>query len=506
MVFGLRNNSAMDSLGDGAKGVPIQAFQGADDDAPAGDVIVWLAAIDVQLLDDLARRFSPRRVNVNLTVRPAASAVDALAENVRFAVASTTEEILHRLLFVDAIAVFVDARLADSESVDEAMRYLAFPIAEGGTYTAMSSETSLLGGELLERATVEAEVAAMPHQPPETLEPDGDEVRLALEPMRDAVVGVVAVHTFRKRMSHLRKLRHIDPHRVLDRRVGRGRWGELIDSQAALTFQSRARVHHNREAEHERYAGELDVPQMNLVRYDFAECWPRQLARVGRAAVPETFRHFTGGHLHNVFLHWASQQYGRQPLNIATDVLEGRYFFLTSEFPHHFGHVMTEVLTRFWGWWELKADLPDLKALVGVEETGAELRPFVRSLLNAAGIVDSDIVTVDGPVVVEHLYAATPQFSAPRFAHPALEETWSRVGSALRDGAGQEGEIPEAGRLFVGRSSDLKRTCHNSDDVERAFVERGFTVVRPEKMSIADQAKVFWQASVVAGYGGSAMC
>lgn len=477
-----------------------------DDGPPRGDVVVWERACEAGTLRDLGRRLAPRRVHVLAAARPSSPLVDALPENVRIEQATTVEEVLDALLVIDEVAAFVDARVETPEAVDAALRCLAFAVAEGGTYSVVTEAADATGAAgLLERACAASEVAALPHQPPQGLGPDGDEVRLALQPRDETTLGDIVVHRFRKRLPHLRKLWHVDPHRVLDRRLGRGTWGAVLESQPAQAFRSRATVHHNRVAERDRYPRELEVPQTNLVRYDLAECWPRQVARVRHAAIPETFRHFTGGHLHNVFLHWASREYGRRPGGSAVETLEGEYFFLVSEFPHHFGHVITEVLSRLWGWWRLKEQRPDLKALVGVERGGTAPRSFVRTLLNAAGIDDDDIVPCGQPFVVEHLYAATPQFANPRFAHPELGATWSRVGEALRELADPP-HTPYADRIFVGRPADLKRRCHNADAVEEEFRARGFATLRPETMPMAQQASAFWHASVVAGYGGSAMC
>ena len=358
---------------------------------------------------------------------------------------------------------------------------------------------------LIDRACGAGGVAATPHQPPASLSPDADELRLSLVSEADITLEGTRLHLFRKELAHLRKLRHVDPHVVLDRRRGQT-WGRVLLSSPSMTFTSRAQVDHNRDAQADRYPRELAVPQANLVRYEHVECWPRQIARLGGAALPETFRHFTGGHLHNVFLHWASREYGRRPAQRATRVLAGDYFFLASEYPHHFGHVMTEMLPRLWGWWHLKAERPGLKALVGVERPGAVLRPFVRTLLCAAGIQDADVVPVGAATLVEHLYAATPQFANPLFAHPDLVRTWERVSAGLRAMAGDNRVQPRGDRIFVARPEDLKRTCHNAREVEGVFVDRGFTLVRPETLPIEQQAAMFWNADVVAGFAGSAMC
>jgi capsular polysaccharide biosynthesis protein len=45
----------------------------------------------------------------------------------------------------------------------------------------------------------------------------------------------------------------------------------------------------------------------------------------------------------------------------------------------------------------------------------------------------------------------------------------------------------------------------NEHEVEAAFVESGFEIVRPETLTLAEQARLFAEAVVIAGASGAAM-
>ena len=60
--------------------------------------------------------------------------------------------------------------------------------------------------------------------------------------------------------------------------------------------------------------------------------------------------------------------------------------------------------------------------------------------------------------------------------------------------------------IFLSRPPGLWRECVNGAELEKYFVSRGFSVHRPELYSIPEQAALFRNARVIAGYLGSQFC
>lgn len=91
---------------------------------------------------------------------------------------------------------------------------------------------------------------------------------------------------------------------------------------------------------------------------------------------------------------------------------------------------------------------------------------------------------------------------APHWAHPEIRDrVWKPMTDRLARGRSGRGS-----RLFVSRRADTRhRPCRNVADVESFFADRGFAVVRPEDNALSDQAAMFRDAEVVAGFGGSGM-
>jgi capsular polysaccharide biosynthesis protein len=65
--------------------------------------------------------------------------------------------------------------------------------------------------------------------------------------------------------------------------------------------------------------------------------------------------------------------------------------------------------------------------------------------------------------------------------------------------------VPPQPKIFVTRTAGTNRCCHNASDVESLFASHGFAVLQPETLTLPEQAAVFAQARVVAGFGGSGM-
>ena len=163
------------------------------------------------------------------------------------------------------------------------------------------------------------------------------------------------------------------------------------------------------------------------------------------------------------------------------------------------------MVSRLWGWDEAKRAEPDLKAVFHLKPQSRRDPALERTLFTAYGISADDLTWVNEPVWVNSVVSASPMWhnAAPHYVHPGIVETWDRLQHGLTAGL-EPGPTPE--RIFVSRGKDVKhRSCRNAEDVEAFFRARGFAVVYPERLPLAQQAAMFSAARVVAGFGGSAM-
>jgi capsular polysaccharide biosynthesis protein len=411
-----------------------------------------------------------------------------------------------RLRFRSDVDALVDVGRRSPEEQDDWWWRLYLHLQPGGLYAVDRSRS--LGDGLSPRLASYAGTAGLGRQELEEL---GVEDR----PRRRAVDRVVVddhhvlLHRAGPIVLKVRD-RHADevlPEREPDLHV------EVLRTLPAQTFTSRAHVvSHESSVPIDLPGPELPVPALSLRHYrgDVASAGNALLVS-GTSALPDSFRHHANLNPRNPRLVEVSPEFGRRrPRDEPVRTLEGTYFHLDSENPGHFGHLLTEVISRLWGWDEAKALHPDLKALFHVrgpeQDTALE-----RRVLGAFGIAEDDVTWTHEPVRLESVVAATPMFhnAEPHYVHPDLARVWAR----LRDALVAEDPAPTAGfersggrRLFVSRRDVTgNRSCRNTREVEAFFAERGFDVLYPEDHELAVQAAVFDRAEVVAGFGGSAM-
>jgi capsular polysaccharide biosynthesis protein len=285
--------------------------------------------------------------------------------------------------------------------------------------------------------------------------------------------------------------------------AGAGDRASLVTARPALQFRSRATLVPARLYETDRrFIRDFEVPPVSVRRYRDAVVVPQQVALQGSLILPESFRHHLYPRLRNRRLTDLTHYFAAVDDLGTPQRLPGRYFHLDSEYPGHFGHVITEPLSRLWAWPELRRQWPDLKAIVSLPRAARKSPSFAVQLFAAAGVPTQDLVAVNRPVRVDELVGATPMASMPNYIHPDIAALWRRIGDRLAERAA-DGERPD--RIFITRPDGSLRPCHNRAAVEDRFRAAGFTVIRPETLPLPEQVQLFRRASVVAGFGGSGM-
>ncbi|MGO1974614.1 MAG: glycosyltransferase family 61 protein [Propionibacteriaceae bacterium] len=304
---------------------------------------------------------------------------------------------------------------------------------------------------------------------------------------------------------HYLKVREAEATRVLNARSGDGT-ARILARHAGGTLETDARViSHSAQVPIKNLETILAYPPSTVRSYlGPIGIGTRCLTFKDRALLPESFRHPFGENPRNAAAANIDSDFARmQRRLVPKEHLPGTYFHLDSSNSGHFGHVMTEVLSRLWGWDEAKAAVPDLKAIFRIRFPDERDPELEKRIFTAFGIPAEDIVWVDRPVWVDGLVGATPLWHnhAPFHANPRIIKTWDRIRSALLL---PDLDVPE--KILVTRPPNTKnRDCRNIGAVEELFAEYGFTILRPETLDLTEQATIFARAKVIAGFGGSGL-
>ncbi len=349
-------------------------------------------------------------------------------------------------------------------------------------------------GATLRRLQRLAEVAELPASAGQARR-DDHALAGALRTVTEVGGGHLAVVTG---AAGLAKLSEREADQVLRRRRGPDR---VLHTVEGVTFASRCRFTRSSGGRSRMMPDTYQAPGVALRDYRDALCVPGQVLVSGQLMLPDSFRHNQRKRLKNRFTHDVGPHFARLPDEVqAAPALSGTYFYLDDEVRGHFGHAMTEQLSRLWALPLAREAAPDLKAVLALNK-GREIQPFEIEMYGAAGFAAEDLVMLREPTRMERVLAATPMLSMPQYIHPGIAETWSRMGDALAATA-PDRDYPE--RMFVSRRL-RKRACHNTPEVEALFAEFGFAVVYPEDYPMAEQVAMFQHAQVIAGFAGSGL-
>jgi capsular polysaccharide biosynthesis protein len=241
-------------------------------------------------------------------------------------------------------------------------------------------------------------------------------------------------------------------------------------------------------------------PPLTLARLSDVLCMPGQVALAhagagdGRVILEASFNSYweRSVHFHIERLDEDTFRLQRSAANFKA--LPGRYLYLDSQHPRHYGHFLVDVLTLAWAYtFARDLGIDDLKVL-----TSGTVAPFAAPLLAAAGIPAEALVRLTRPVRCQEVLVASKAHVTQSYTSPTAVETWRKIRDALDSGAGPE-------RVYISRSRHYNRRLRDEEAIEALFVSRGFALVHPQDLPIEDQITLWANARLVAGTAGSNM-
>jgi len=168
----------------------------------------------------------------------------------------------------------------------------------------------------------------------------------------------------------------------------------------------------------------------------------------------------------------------------------------------HWGHFLLESLTRLWPLFT--DDAPQVDAIVYTLMPGEEKRiaPTIREAFELAGVADK-VKVVTSPACYREIVVpdrcVEPRARFCRECKPIFD----RMARAAGDKIGLAGK--KSGRIYLSRGqlpkARLNEPC--SGWVDDFFESNGFTILYPEKMSLAETICRIREASIVAAISGT---
>ncbi len=281
-------------------------------------------------------------------------------------------------------------------------------------------------------------------------------------------------------------------------------FGRVLEHRDAETFMPDCTIYDHVGAESAvlREQRPYQVPALELREYADVTCCIGQVLVKDQLLLPDSYRHNQRTRLHSRKIEDLAPRFGRLRYEPAKLIeVSGTHFYWDGEYPGHFGHVLTEQVSRLWALSAARERYPDLKVMFGRRYGHKLPQSFELTVLAAAGFEPEQIQLNLRSAQVERVLAATPMLSMPEYVSPQIAAVWDLVGDRIAAAATCD-DTPR--RIFCSRRMD-KRSCRNAPQVEELFTSHGFEVIYPEDLSMADQIVTFRNAEQVAGFAGSAL-
>lgn len=175
-------------------------------------------------------------------------------------------------------------------------------------------------------------------------------------------------------------------------------------------------------------------------------------------------------------------------------VLPGRHLW-GGLYYGHFGHFMTETMSRCWGF-----DQPGIDSVLFVPKHDklVKFQSYQTDFWSLLGVRAPEGI-VQTPIRVEELVIPGQGFGLGRIAQgtPEFRATMARTAQALPQ------DTPR--RIYVSRTRFNGRGGVLCEKVlERNMAARGYTIMHPERMALADQLRFYKSATHIVGVDSSA--
>ena len=161
----------------------------------------------------------------------------------------------------------------------------------------------------------------------------------------------------------------------------------------------------------------------------------------------------------------------------------------------HFGHFISECLSRMW---YLIENPRDRRRYAFLNLYNWRIRTWVYNLFDMLGLPDSRIIIVDKPTQFKSV-------TVPDQAAYIKEDFTSKFMMPYRRLAARIMPRDDVKKLFLTRSRDLKTKNHisNQEYFEEFYRARGFKVIAPEKLSLGEQFALITGADEIATFLGT---
>ncbi|GJD92664.1 hypothetical protein BHAOGJBA_6220 [Methylobacterium hispanicum] len=173
-------------------------------------------------------------------------------------------------------------------------------------------------------------------------------------------------------------------------------------------------------------------------------------------------------------------------------------------FVHHFGHFLIETLARFWPFTE--GFRPDQRIVMhgdGDPDQWFALR-HVRELFGALGLRRDAIVHADAPFRIDTILVTEPAFRPQAQGYPDFVRFCRQLGARLMEAAPPPPRLDRPVYLTKSGLAAGVARWQNEAELEAALQRRGFAIIHPQDLTLAEHLRLYASGATIYGVIGSA--
>ncbi len=192
-----------------------------------------------------------------------------------------------------------------------------------------------------------------------------------------------------------------------------------------------------------------------------------------------------------------------QPLVDISSILSDNVYFYGGKIHPHYGHFILSTLSRFWPY--ASSTPPRMKILMH-EETSVEQwfsLPHLAQSFAALGITQTDFINIRETTKIGRLLVADPAFIEEYEVYKAFADLGHFIGNRIAGPSNENIERPVY-LTKVNVSSGVWRFI-NESELNEALMTHGFDIISPEKLSFADQIRLFRTRTKIVGTMSSSL-
>lgn len=174
--------------------------------------------------------------------------------------------------------------------------------------------------------------------------------------------------------------------------------------------------------------------------------------------------------------------------------------------PKQWGHFLIDVVSRLWIFLDERYDVSNLKIYYnswGFENR--ELTSNYKKFLEYLGIYDR-MVPVQHPIQVDKVLIPSYTMSFAESYHPIFQKTCAYVVNEILKSEAIKNYTQHDYVYFSRTRLDTSKWKEIGENhIEKMFEDAGFTILRPEAMSLEEQVFIFQTSKCIAGLSGTVM-